>query len=466
MILGKQRFAKNVLRVLDAILACLAITIAFYLRQALLAEDVGYIPSTLFLGQLAPYLIFWVPLLFLSPFILTSLKYYDQPVGDRLQSTVNLAFQSSITIFLALVCFQFFLNIQMSRLILVLFVPLFAALITGRTSLYSLWVKREHARGHNLKNLLVAWDGAEKTDWTTRIESNRESGLKLIGEVNLGVTPLSQFIQILHDQPVEVVIFDAKKCSFEKISAAIRACEDEGIESWLTVDFLEMRVARAGFHHLNDRPILVFSCTPESSWQLMIKELMDRGGAFLALIFLSWLFVAIYLIVKYTSPGKAIFFQQRSGRYGRPFTMYKFRTMVTDAEQLKQDLAHLNEMSGPVFKAQSDPRITACGAWLRKTSLDELPQLFNVLKGEMSLVGPRPLPLYETLAITENSHRRRLSMKPGLTCLWQISGRNQVNNFSDWVRLDLKYIDEWSLRLDLEILIKTLPAVLFRKGAS
>lgn len=466
MIFGKQRIAKNILRILDAVLACVAITIAFYLRQDVLADGSLGITSLPSIGGLVPYLIFWPPLLALSPLLLTSLKFYDQHLKDRIQITVNLAFQASIILFLALVCFQFFLNIQMSRLVLVFFVPIYAGLLIGRTHLYGLWIKREYSRGHNLKNLLVAWDGAEKTDWTTRIENDRESGLKLIREVNLGTTPLSEFIQILHDQPIEVVIFDAKKSSFEKISAAIRACEDEGIQSWLTVDFLEMRIARAAFHQFNQRPILVFSCTSDASWQLMLKEIMDRTGALLAIILLSPLFAAIYLMVKYSSPGKAIFSQQRSGRYGRPFTMFKFRSMVTDAEQLKQDLAHLNEMSGPVFKATSDPRITPVGSWLRKTSLDELPQLFNVLKGEMSLVGPRPLPLYETLAITENTHRRRLSMKPGLTCLWQISGRNEVKNFSDWVRLDLKYIDEWSLRLDLVILFKTLPTVLFRRGAS
>jgi len=466
MILGKQRIVKHLLRAVDVLLACVAITIAFYLRQAVVSEDITRIPSLITLADLYPYTIFWIPLLLLAPVVLTSLKFYDQPTRDQFQITVNLAFQASIILFLALVCFQFFLNIQMSRLVLVVFVPFYAGLLTLRTHLYGLWVRREHQRGHNLKNLLVAWDGAEKTDWTNRIESDRESGLKLIREVNLGTTPLPDFIQILHDYPIEVVIFDAKKSSFEKISAAIRACEDEGIESWLAVDFLEMRIARAAFHHMNDRPILVFSCTPDASWQLLIKGIMDRVGALIALVIFSPLMAIIYLAVKYGSPGNPVFCQQRSGRYGKPFTMYKFRSMVTDAEQLKQDLAHLNEMSGPVFKAKDDPRITPIGAWLRRTSLDELPQLFNVLKGDMSLVGPRPLPLYETHAITENTHRRRLSMKPGLTCLWQISGRNQVTDFNDWVRLDLKYIDEWSLRMDIMILLKTLPVVLFRKGAS
>src|SRR5690606_22762330 len=156
-----------------------------------------------------------------------------------------------------------------------------------------------------------------------------------------------------------------------------------------------------------------------------------------------------------------IFCQKRGGKHGQPFTMYKFRTMRRDAEQARAELAERNEMSGPVFKVENDPRITPFGRWLRKTSVDELPQLFNVLNGSMSLVGPRPLPLYEVEQFENSAQRRRLSVKPGLTCLWQISGRNNVKNFQDWVRLDLDYIDNWSLWLDIKILFKTIPVVLF-----
>jgi lipopolysaccharide/colanic/teichoic acid biosynthesis glycosyltransferase len=150
---------------------------------------------------------------------------------------------------------------------------------------------------------------------------------------------------------------------------------------------------------------------------------------------------------------------------GRPFTIYKFRTMVTNAEQLKHELAAMNEMSGPVFKVTNDPRITPIGKVFRKFSIDELPQLYNVLKGEMSLVGPRPLPVDEVKRFNDLAHRRRLSVKPGLTCLWQISGRNEVKDFHDWVRLDLEYIDNWSIWLDLKILFRTIPIVITGAGA-
>jgi exopolysaccharide biosynthesis polyprenyl glycosylphosphotransferase len=173
----------------------------------------------------------------------------------------------------------------------------------------------------------------------------------------------------------------------------------------------------------------------------------------------------IALAIRLTSPGPVLFRQQRSGLHGRPFNMLKFRTMVTNAEQLKQELEALNEMSGPVFKLSNDPRVTRVGRFLRRWSLDELPQLFNVLRGEMSLVGPRPLPVAEVERFDDPADRRRLSVKPGLTCLWQVGGRNEVRCFKDWVRLDLEYIDHWSLWLDLKILARTIPAVLRGTGA-
>jgi exopolysaccharide biosynthesis polyprenyl glycosylphosphotransferase len=198
---------------------------------------------------------------------------------------------------------------------------------------------------------------------------------------------------------------------------------------------------------------------------VVFKQVMDFFGSFCLLITLSPVFAVIALLIKFSSPGPILFRQQRSGLNGRPFTIFKFRTMVTNAEQFKHELASMNEMTGPVFKITNDPRITPLGKTLRKYSLDELPQLFNVLRGEMSLVGPRPLPVDEVKRFENLSHRRRLSVKPGLTCLWQVKGRNQINDFREWVRLDLEYIDNWSLWLDLKILALTVPAVFRGTGA-
>jgi exopolysaccharide biosynthesis polyprenyl glycosylphosphotransferase len=198
----------------------------------------------------------------------------------------------------------------------------------------------------------------------------------------------------------------------------------------------------------------------------MLKGIIDRTLAFLLLIPSSVLFLIATIGIKLTSPGPVIFRQTRAGLHGKPFTMYKFRSMHSDAEMRRAELEVFNEMSGPVFKVDNDPRITKFGSWLRRTSIDELPQLINVLRGHMSLVGPRPLPIYEVEKFENAAQRRRLSVKPGLTCLWQVSGRNNVSDFRDWVKLDLQYIDNWSIWLDLLILLKTIPVVLLRKGAS
>jgi exopolysaccharide biosynthesis polyprenyl glycosylphosphotransferase len=198
---------------------------------------------------------------------------------------------------------------------------------------------------------------------------------------------------------------------------------------------------------------------------MLAKLLLDFFGALLLLLVFALPMLVIALLIKLTSAGPVMFRQQRSGLNGEPFSIYKFRTMMTNAEQFKHELAAMNEMSGPVFKVTNDPRITPLGKILRKFSLDELPQLLNVLRGEMSLVGPRPLPVDEVKRFNDLAHRRRLSVKPGLTCLWQVSGRNKISDFSDWVRLDLQYIDNWSIWLDLAILVRTIPVVLLGTGA-
>ena len=228
---------------------------------------------------------------------------------------------------------------------------------------------------------------------------------------------------------------------------------------------IRTQISRTRFDDFYGRPIMVFSTAPETSWQSIIKQAMDYVGALLGVTLGAPLFIFTALLIKFTSPGPVLFRQMRSGLNGSPFTIYKFRTMVTNAEQLRHELEAMNEMRGPVFKISGDPRITPVGKWLRRFSVDELPQLFNILRGEMSLVGTRPLPVDEVRRFHDLSHRRRLSVRPGLTCLWQVSGRNEITDFRDWVRLDLEYIDNWSLWLDLKILFRTIPAVFRATGA-
>jgi exopolysaccharide biosynthesis polyprenyl glycosylphosphotransferase len=293
------------------------------------------------------------------------------------------------------------------------------------------------------------------------------SAWRVVEVFDLRDRDLAELPEVLHQHNVGRVIFAAGHTSFDKVQQAVQACEVEGVEAWIFANFLQTSVARPTFDFLGNQPMLVFRTTPEVSWALLGKEVFDRTAAFLALLVFAIPMLIIAGLIKWKSPGPAIFRQARSGRHGKPFTMLKFRSMHNNAEQHLAEIKAMtgNEMSGPVFKLEKDPRVFPLGRWLRKLSLDELPQLINVLMGDMSIVGPRPLPTYEVAEFTDFAHRRRLSVKPGLTCLWQVSGRNSITRFEDWVKLDLEYIDNWSLGLDFLILLKTIPVVLTGKGA-
>jgi exopolysaccharide biosynthesis polyprenyl glycosylphosphotransferase len=289
--------------------------------------------------------------------------------------------------------------------------------------------------------------------------------MEVVAELDLNESTVGHLVKLLHERSANSVIINAKHTYFGQIEKAIQTCELEGVEAWLVADFFQTQISRTTFDDLYGRPVLVFRTAPEASWQGIIKQGIDLAGAFVLTLVLSPVFLFAAAAIRLSSPGPVLFRQQRCGLNGQPFTMLKFRSMVTDAEQRKHELAALNEMGGPVFKVTNDPRVTPIGRMLRKYSIDEFPQLLNVLRGEMSLVGPRPLPVDEVERFDDPAHRRRLSVKPGLTCLWQVSGRNNVKDFTEWVRLDLEYIDNWSLWLDLKILWRTIPVVFTGTGA-
>ncbi len=241
--------------------------------------------------------------------------------------------------------------------------------------------------------------------------------------------------------------------------------ESEGVEVWILARNINRLVGSPSLQTAGHNRVLVFENTTSHLLYHVVKRIIDIAASLFGLLIFSPAFLAIAIAIKATSPGPIIFQQVRSGKRGRRFTILKFRSMVVNAPDLHADLAHQNEMKGPTFKIRKDPRVTSVGEFIRRTSLDELPQLINVLRGDMSIVGPRPLPDYETEQIEKSTHRRRLSVKPGLTCLWQIRGRNSISSFEEWVQLDTEYIDNASLMLDLWIILQTIPAVLFRKGA-
>jgi exopolysaccharide biosynthesis polyprenyl glycosylphosphotransferase len=264
---------------------------------------------------------------------------------------------------------------------------------------------------------------------------------------------------------VDEVIFAVGPADLQRIEESLLVCERLGVNAHVSLSLENMHVAKAQTTDLQGLPLLTFSTTPFEPRDLLVKRAFDLCGSAFLLLLTAPLFLLVALAVKLTSPGPVLFRQVRSGANGRPFVMYKFRSMCEDAEVLLAGLASANEVGGPVFKIKNDPRLTPIGRFLRRASVDELPQLWNVLRGDMSLVGPRP-PIPSEVMRYESWQRRRLSMKPGLTCLWQISGRSQIVDFDQWMRLDLQYIDSWSLSLDARILAKTLPAVLTGRGAA
>ena len=262
---------------------------------------------------------------------------------------------------------------------------------------------------------------------------------------------------------IDEMIFVVDRQRLDSYEDICLLCEELGVTARVVLNLFPHSIARMELHELDGFPLLTFSTTPTDESLLFVRRVMDVVlSVLLTLIFLPVAAVSA-VAIKLSSPGPILFSQRRSGLHGRPFTMYKFRSMTDDAESRRSELESINEMDGPVFKSSRDPRVTVIGKILRRFSIDELPQLYNVFKGDMSLVGPRP-PLPSEVAHYERWQRRRLSMKPGITCLWQISGRNQLG-FDEWMRLDLSYIDNWSLLLDLKILLKTVPVVLLGKGA-
>ena len=318
------------------------------------------------------------------------------------------------------------------------------------------------------ERILLAGIPEETERLITNLDEDITDGWNVVAEFNFEQQPVDEIYGLIKEHSVERVVFATKGASFENVANAVEACELQGVEAWVAASFIRNQIARPMFDAIGDKPMLVLRSTPDLSWELLCKSLLDKIGASLPILFTLPLWIIAYLGIRISSPDAPVFFsQKRAGRYGKPFRMWKFRTMVADAEaqlaKIKEE--HGNEMEGPVFKLGKDPRVLPFGRWLRRFSIDELPQLINVLRGDMSLVGPRPLPLYEVEAFSKHTHRRRLSVKPGITCEWQIAGRNEIQEFEDWVQLDLRYIDNWSLWHDFVILLRTVPAVLFGKGA-
>ncbi len=334
-------------------------------------------------------------------------------------------------------------------------------------------------RGYNFRQVLIVGRNERSLNIATNILESPEYGLRLLGFIDLPgknsacklsgefnlLGDIGQLERILRENVVdEVFITLPIKSFYSEIEWIISICEKAGIEAKIPTGLFNLRLSRSTISRYGDIAVIDLYTSPKMTWQLVTKRLIDVMVSGVVLILISPIFALISALIKVTSKGTVFFRQKRVGYNGRIFTLLKFRTMVENAEELKNTLLEFNEVSGPVFKIRKDPRVTKVGQFLRKTSMDELPQLINVLMGEMSLVGPRP-PLPDEVDQYDLTDRRRLSMKPGITCIWQVNGRSEIP-FEKWMELDRQYIDQWSLWLDLKILVKTVPAVLRGSGAA
>lgn len=405
-----------------------------------------------------------------TPLVLERFGFYDH-LKHKLTSTAIWQLIKALLVIVLLVgVFAVFAKLMDTRRLVLGFglILIFLVLLL-RDRLTQIWLKRWGEHDSHQEKIIIAGTGNEMTDLFAELDPEITSSWQVVEHFDLNTREVSDLFKLLKDRSVSRVVFAARNTEFEKVARAVEACELQGVEAWIAASFIRAQIARPTFDAIGSKPMLVLRSTPELSWELLAKEIFDRLAASIIILLTLpfWIFAAVGIRLK--SPGAPVFYtQMRAGRYGHPFRMWKFRTMVANAEklldQIKED--HGNQMDGPVFKLANDPRIFSFGAMLRKYSIDELPQLLNVVLGDMSLVGPRPLPLYEVEAFGEFAHRRRLSVKPGITCEWQAGGRNHITSFEEWVAMDLKYIDNWSLWLDIKILLRTIPAVLFGRGAA
>ena len=335
--------------------------------------------------------------------------------------------------------------------------------------------------GRNLRNVIIVGTSDAARDLSSKLGARDELGYAVVGAVEVHDRPdagngavtarepgddgvLQRIEAAIAAQPIDEVFvavpFDTCQALIRRI---IAACEEQGVTVRVVAQLASLFWARARLDALGAQPVVTIYTGPPDTPRLLVKRAIDLAGATIGLLLCAPLFAAVAIAIKLDSPGPVFFAQERVGLNRRRFRAYKFRTMVVGAERMQAALEARNEAAGPAFKIRRDPRITRVGRWLRRLSIDELPQLANVWKGEMSLVGPRPLPARDVRRIDVRWHNRRFSVKPGITCLWQVQSRKP--RFDEWMELDMQYIDNWSLALDLKILAKTIPAVISGEGA-
>jgi exopolysaccharide biosynthesis polyprenyl glycosylphosphotransferase len=475
MLRDRAEFARNVMYVLDLIVVSINFFLiylvllhfrSFHLEDVIPAAEIVRVPASLgeYLQAYWLVLIVWGVLL----------KQRGEYRHLRLQ-TYGRAFMgllvSCLIFFVSFTSLAFLLKFNFLSRFYILLYTLTSALWLLVNRLGALWVAHEmRSRGYNAHYILVVGTGRRAQEYLSLALRHKEWGYRIVGFIDKDpkitgkkiaeypvLGSLDDLPKILETMVIDEVAFIVPRAWLPTIEKCVLYCEAVGIPATLATDFFDLEIASGVPRQLDGFTYLTFETRRLKHTELLVKRTMDIVVSFVILLFCLPLFAVIAVAIRLDSKGPVFFSQLRSGPNGRKIKVYKFRSMVQGAESRRDELTSQNEMSGPVFKITNDPRLTPVGRILRRTSLDEFPQFWNVLKGDMSIVGPRPLPVKEAEQC-EPWQRRRQSMKPGITCIWQVSGRNQIG-FEDWMKLDLRYIDRWSLWLDFKILAQTVQAV-------
>lgn len=424
------------------------------------------------------------------------LQAFGAYASMRLRNSLEIfgiAVVSSFIVFIALAATLFLLKLDLSRSFIALFCLLVGLSLAAERAIVLEVLRFYRRKGKNFRRIIIAGLGDQAVKLASEIAARPELGIRIrafadlreqserrqerydflreklravgyqpkIGRILKGTSALQTAIK---DYAIDEVIFTDVIHVVPQVQEIIHSCAEQGVRTTIAADLFSVGLVKSKMSYFGSMPLIHFETPPGDRWELSLKRLLDFSLSLALLVLLSPFLAVIAVLVKVTSAGPVFFVQRRVGQNGRLFDLYKFRSMVVDAEDQLERLRDQNEMDGPVFKMKDDPRITKVGKVLRRFSLDELPQLWNVLTGDMSLVGPRP-PVPGEVNMYERRDRRRLSMRPGITCTWQVSGRNTISDFESWVNMDLEYIDNWSLGRDLSLLLQTIPAVLTGHGA-
>jgi exopolysaccharide biosynthesis polyprenyl glycosylphosphotransferase len=472
----KEKLISTSLLFLDILL----IGVAFKAALAL-AASAGHSPAIAAHPNLALLLVMST-LIYIISFMYFG--FYKTFRHQSLDQVFSMTFVGVLFGTMGIITLMFLLEVDaLNRFSLTVFaVMIFAFLLTVRTLAFSL-LRKYRGKGYNYKNVLIAGSKTRAQEMIDAIHLHPGAGYRVIGCLELdssfvgrdlgrGVkvigTLQDDFRDIIMNHEVDELVFAIPLDEVKDGADYIALAEEMGVNIRVLPDWQIHKMtynpgtASIYYDKFLGLPTLALSSIPQKETELLIKGIMDFTGASILMAVASPVMLVTAAAIKVSSPGPILFRQTRSGLNGRKFTVYKFRSMVADAEQKKEELKYLNEEDGPAFKIKDDPRMTTVGRFIRMTSIDELPQLINILRGEMSLVGPRP-PIPEEVALYKPWQRRRLSLKPGLTCIWQVKARNNTD-FNTWMKLDLEYIDNWSIFLDVKLLLRTIPAVLSGTG--